>query len=106
MRADDRSQKVGEARVARAMAKDDIQNPHDALFVHTFSQPEHAEPLLRRVLPSEIVSLLDFPQLKPQNARFVDPEHRHSQSDVLFKVHMNGDEVWRGWCSRRKARRR
>jgi hypothetical protein len=34
--------------------------PHDALFKHTFSQPQHAIELLRSVLPPAVVRHIDF----------------------------------------------
>ncbi len=39
--------------------------PHDNFFRDTFSKPEHAAPLLRALLPPEIVSAIDWDSLTP-----------------------------------------
>lgn len=45
---------------------------HDALFKHTFSQPEDAAGELRTVLPAGVVERIDGASLKHEPTTFVD----------------------------------
>ena len=53
-------------------------NPHDALFQYVFSNPEHAAPALRTMLPAALAQKVDFSTLTLAPGHFVDPEARRS----------------------------
>jgi Putative transposase, YhgA-like len=50
--------------------------PRDALFKHTFSQPQHAIELLRSVLPPAVVRHIDFDTLQVEPTSFIDEKLR------------------------------
>lgn len=62
--------------------------PHDALFKHTFSQPEHAAGELRSALPPSIVGHIDFDTLTHEPSTFV----RQERLAELVRVRV-GEEV-------------
>ena len=64
--------------------------PHDALFKHTFSQPQHAIELFRSLLPAAVVQHIDFDSLRGEPASFIDDELRARFSDLLFRVRLAG----------------
>jgi predicted transposase/invertase (TIGR01784 family) len=69
------------------------RTPHDTLFHHVFSQPEHAAPHLRSLLPPELVARIDWSTLTPAPERQVEvPELRNLFVDVLFSVQIDGRE--------------
>jgi len=70
-----------------------VVNPHDALFRAAFSDPRHAEGLLRSALPPAIAALIDWPTLRLCPADFVDPGLREHRADLLFSVLMLGREI-------------
>jgi predicted transposase YdaD len=61
-------------------------NPHDALFKWTFSDPVRAAAEFRAVLPPEIQQVVDLSTLELCPGEFVDEELRHSYSDLLFQA--------------------
>jgi hypothetical protein len=65
-------------------------NPHDALFRKTFSNPEHAAAELRAVLPPALLAKLDLSTLQLASGSYVDEELASSQSDLLFSVQIQG----------------
>jgi predicted transposase/invertase (TIGR01784 family) len=65
-------------------------NPHDALFRKTFSNPEHAAAELRAVLPPALLARMDLSTLQLASGSYVDAELSSSQSDLLFSVKIQG----------------
>lgn len=65
-------------------------NPHDSLFRSTFELPEHAEGLIRFLLPSQLCDELDFNSLSLQNTSFVDQKLKNLHSDLLFSIDFRG----------------
>lgn len=63
-----------------------MPTPHDALFKHTFTQPEHAVGLLRGSLPAGLASAIDWQTLRQVPGSFVDEALRQHHSDLLFSV--------------------
>jgi hypothetical protein len=63
-----------------------VSSPHDALFKHVFSQPEHAASELRAVLPAGLSARLDWSSLELEPSSFVDEHLRGRQADLLFRV--------------------
>jgi hypothetical protein len=60
--------------------------PHDGLFKFTFAQPEHAEGLLRTLLPSEALARMDMSTLEQLPGSFVEPALSDLESDLLYRV--------------------
>ena len=71
-----------------------MPSPHDALFRHTFSRPEHAAGLLPSILPADVARGMDWSTLAWIPGTRVDPELRRHQSDLLFQVRRPGVEVF------------
>jgi predicted transposase/invertase (TIGR01784 family) len=63
-------------------------SPHDALFRHTFSQPEHAASLLKDNLPAAVAARIDWSSLELQPGSFVSDELRWRHSDLIFRARM------------------
>jgi hypothetical protein len=68
--------------------------PHDALFKHTFSQPQHAIELFRSLLPAAVVQHIDFDTLRGEPASFIDDKLRARFSDLLFRVRLAGQPAY------------
>src|SRR5687767_12953661 len=64
--------------------------PHDSLFKATFSRLEHAEQLLRGLLPKALVDRIDFATLRLCPGSFVDEELVDRHTDLLFSVEIAG----------------
>ena len=62
--------------------------PHDALFRAVFSDPVHAQALLRDQLPNEIAGLLADTPPKILEGSFIDEDLRESQADLLLEVEL------------------
>jgi hypothetical protein len=60
--------------------------PHDRLFRHTFSVPEHAAAALRRALPDSVSRLIDWSTLRLEPGSFVDAALAGRESDLLFSA--------------------
>jgi hypothetical protein len=71
-----------------------VSNPHDALFRHVFSQPEHAASELRAVLPAALSARLDWSSLEPEPSSFVDEHLRGRQADLLFRIGCHGSSAF------------
>lgn len=71
-----------------------MSSPHDALFRHTFSQPEHAAALFRSKLPAEVVAVVDWGSLTLEPGSFVDDELTWRHADLLFRVSIAGKEAY------------
>jgi predicted transposase/invertase (TIGR01784 family) len=63
-----------------------VQTPHDALFKHTFSNPQYAAAQLRAVLPPSLVAKINWTSLECLAGTFVDQEFSETHSDLLFSA--------------------
>ncbi|MFY0527337.1 Rpn family recombination-promoting nuclease/putative transposase [Archangium gephyra] len=61
---------------------------HDLFARYTFGHPERAAAELRAVLPSHVVSEVDWSSLKREPVSVVDPELRETESDLLFTARL------------------
>ena len=61
-------------------------SPHDSLFRAVFSDPVHAQSLLRDQLPNDIAGLLADTPPRIVDGSFVDEDLRKSQADLLMEV--------------------
>lgn len=66
---------------------------HDALFRHTYSQPEHAASLLRGVLPPALVAALDWSSLRLVPGSSIDETLESRHADLLFCADVQGHPV-------------
>jgi len=92
-----RSQSPGETRrlrAARALQSQPPVQPHDRLFRAVFSQPQHAEGLLRAVLPPAIAARLDFSALQTLPSTFIAPALREHRADLLFSVTLDAQPAF------------
>jgi predicted transposase YdaD len=67
--------------------------PHDHLFRHVFSQPEHAAGELQAVLPAPLSAHVDWSTLALIPGSFVDPSLHELRSDLLFSATLSGRRV-------------
>src|SRR5580765_5590446 len=67
-----------------------MPTPHDALFRHTFGDPQHAGPLLRALLHPAIVAAIDWSTLRRVSDVAIDEAQREQRADLLFAVRMRG----------------
>jgi predicted transposase YdaD len=58
--------------------------PHDALFKAAFTDPAHAVPHLRLLLPPRLAARVDFAHLAVVPGSFVDPKLRLRHTDILY----------------------
>jgi hypothetical protein len=65
-----------------------MPTPHDALFRHTFGDPQHAGPLLRALLHPAIVAAIDWSTLRRVPDVAIDEAQREQRADLLFAVRM------------------
>jgi predicted transposase YdaD len=65
-------------------------NPHDALFKSTFSDPRHAEGVLRSALPEALSARIAWSTLETMPGSFVDSELQDRHTDLLFRVSLSG----------------
>jgi Putative transposase, YhgA-like len=63
---------------------------HDSLFRYTFSQPEQAAALLRSLLPSVLVTAIDWERIRPVPGSFVDGRLASHFADLLFEAPLHG----------------
>lgn len=61
-----------------------MTNDHDSLFRHTYTRPEHAEALLRPLLPPAVRQALDPGSLRLLPGSSVDEALKNRHSDALF----------------------
>jgi len=66
-----------------------LSTPHDALFRHTFGQPEHAAPLLSALLPPVLARAIDWGSLSPLPEAAVDAQLRDRRCDLLFLAQLH-----------------
>jgi predicted transposase/invertase (TIGR01784 family) len=60
--------------------------PHDALFKAAFEHPEHAERLLRSILPAQLSAAVVWQTLTHQPGSFIDPLLADHHCDLLFSA--------------------
>ena len=65
-----------------------MSGPHDLFARYTFGHPERAAAELRAVLPTHIVSEVDWSSLRREPGSVVDPELRETESDLLFTARL------------------
>jgi predicted transposase YdaD len=65
-----------------------MSGPHDLFARYTFGHPERAAAELRAVLPTPVVSQVDWSSLKREPGSVVDPELRETESDLLFTARL------------------
>jgi predicted transposase/invertase (TIGR01784 family) len=69
--------------------------PHDALFKAAFEHPEHAEGLLRKILPAQLCAVVDWQTLTHEPGSFIDPLLGDRHCDLLFSVRLrNGSQAY------------
>ena len=66
-----------------------MPGPHDLFARYTFGHPERAAAELRAVLPSHVVSEVDWSSLRRESSSVVDPELRETESDLLFTARLH-----------------
>lgn len=62
-----------------------VDQPHDALFRETFSDPVLAAAELKSILPAEVVALFDWPSLRLESGSLVSVDDRR-HCDLLFTL--------------------
>jgi predicted transposase YdaD len=65
-----------------------MSGPHDLFVRSTFGHPERAAAELRALLPSHVVSEVDWETLRQEPGSVVDPELRETESDLLFSARL------------------
>ena len=75
------------------MTKEAAQSPHDALFKSTFSQLEHARPLLRAAVPPALAKAVRWSTLALRPGSFVDDALRDRHSDLLFSARLRDRQL-------------
>jgi predicted transposase YdaD len=71
-----------------------LGQPHDGLVKYAFSKREHAEGLLKSILPRALVALVDWATLELRKDSFIDPELRARYADLLLSARMAGRKVF------------
>lgn len=66
---------------------------HDALFRHTYAQPEHAASLLRGVLPAPLVAAIDWSSLRLVPGTSIDETLEPRHADLLLCADAHGCAV-------------
>ena len=61
-----------------------IPNPHDALVKVVFGKPEHAQGMLRAVVPAAMAEQLDWSTLTLRPGSFVDLALKEQHTDLLY----------------------
>ncbi len=70
------------------------KDPHNALFLRTFGDVEHARSYLATLLPAKVLAHLDLSTLEPSPDHFVDEKLRELESDLLFNVKAKGADAF------------
>jgi predicted transposase/invertase (TIGR01784 family) len=69
-----------------------LNNPHDAFFKQTFSQPEIIHNFLQEYLPPGVAVELNLDSLELQKDSFIDEQLQEHFSDLLYKCLLAGEE--------------
>ena len=67
------------------------KNPHDSLFKHVFSQPEHAAGELQAVMDPALAARIDWGSLALCPGSFVDEALAQRHTDLLFSARIEGE---------------
>jgi predicted transposase YdaD len=81
---------AGVAKTKRSAQYADTRQPHDGLIKYAFSNRDHAEGLLKAILPPAIVALVDWGSLKLEKDSFIDAHLRRRYADLLLAAHIAG----------------
>ena len=68
----------------------DPPTPHDSLVQLVFSQPEHAQGELRRLLPAQISARITWSDLATVRTNFVSDALRGQRTDILYSATIDG----------------
>ena len=71
---------------APTLAPSMIPNPHDALVKVVFGKPEHAQGMLRAVVPAAVAEKLNWPTLTLRPGSFVDLALKEQHTDLLYSA--------------------
>jgi len=71
---------------APTLAPSMIPNPHDALVKVVFGKPEHAQGMLRAVVPAAVDEKLDWSTLTLRPGSFVDLALKEQHTDLLYSA--------------------
>jgi len=63
-----------------------IPNPHDALVKGVFGKPEHAQGMLRAVMPTAVAEKLNWSTLTLRPGSFVDLALKEQHTDLLYSA--------------------
>ena len=66
------------------------KNPHDSLFRAIFQHPEHAEGLIRHLVPDEALQAMSVTTLALQPTSFSDEQLKNLYADLLYTIELNG----------------
>lgn len=69
-----------------------INKPHDKFFKETMSNIENSRSFMENYLPSEILNIVDFDNLRVEKDSYIDEELEEYFSDILFKTNINQKE--------------
>lgn len=69
-----------------------ISNPHDKLFKASLQYPDLAKEFIQTHLPETILKKINFNSIEISPNTFIDEELRLSESDVLLKCVMDGED--------------
>ncbi len=82
-----------------------IPDPHDAFVKVVFGKPEHAQGMLRAVVPAAVAEGLDWSTLALRPGSFVDLALKEQHTDLLYTATWrDGGELLVNFCSSTRAR--
>lgn len=68
--------------------------PHDEFFKEIFGDLDHARDLLRGILPTDLLELLDLDQLQREDASFLTANLAEDFADLVFSCPAQGGVAW------------
>ncbi|MBI1290095.1 hypothetical protein GC173_02460 [bacterium] len=77
----------------QGMDKDFLQNPHDRMFRELFTRLDSAAGFLREVIPRAVSERCSWEELQIVPGTWVDEEFNEFESDLLYRVPMQGGEL-------------
>ncbi|MBI1292262.1 transposase, partial [bacterium] len=75
------------------MGNDFLQNPHDRMFRELFTRLDSAAGFLREVIPRAVAERCSWEELQIVPGTWVDEEFNEFESDLLYRVPMQGGEL-------------
>ncbi|MEM9457170.1 MAG: Rpn family recombination-promoting nuclease/putative transposase, partial [Myxococcota bacterium] len=69
---------------------DALTTPHDCLVRRVMGRPEAAAIILRRVLPSAVLALVDLDRIEVAPTAYVGPLLRKGYSDLVYTIGLRG----------------